>query len=39
MAVSGFEKRYDRERTKYYVYVVEVERLDGRTAFVYRRFR
>ena len=37
--ITGFEKRHDREQGKYYVYVVEVKRADGRVSRVFRRFR
>lgn len=36
--VIAFEKRYDHEQNKFYVYVVEVERFDGESALVFRRF-
>ncbi len=39
MRVTGYEKRIDRENGKFYVYVIEVERNDGRTDVAFRRFR
>ncbi len=37
--VTGFDKRYDSENNKYYIYRIDVERKDGRTQVVFRRFR
>lgn len=37
-SVIGFEKRYDAEQSKYYVYTLQVQREDGTTSLVFRRF-
>lgn len=37
-SVIGFEKRYDHEHSKFYVYNIQVQREDGTVTSVYRRF-
>ena len=39
VTIAHFEKRYDADGNKFYSYALVVERVDGRVATVYRRFR
>ncbi|EGD78235.1 phosphoinositide-3-kinase catalytic gamma polypeptide [Salpingoeca rosetta] len=36
--IVEFQKRYDLDKNKFYMYMVRVERVDGSVTFVYRRY-